>query len=385
MVVFRLAWNNFFRSRHRFFLASLGLMMVTTLSVSLLSLTHGLATQTRKSMENRQVDLYLLPTQTMLTPFVEQFGNSSVTLPADLAEKISQKRTVSAVCRVSPFTFYFKDRWFHFIGIEPDKFNVFYPSPFRLSRGSLIIPRSDTLMLGSQLAELFHLNVEYMLSLGNQDLKVSGILAKMGGAEDSQGFIPLEEAAAFTKKPGYSMLYVQLNNEASIPEVKKEITEEYPDVAVYTAKDYFAPTFHFLQRLKIIEWGIVAVVILVVFLMQNEIFLGAAEARSKEYAIFQAFGASRAFIFAWILLEGFITFLVSLFPGLIFGFLGGTALNDLLVELFHLSFPVAGFSFSLLAISTGIALFVTVIALVSPSVLMTNLKVFNELEKQLCD
>lgn len=377
--------RKFFPLLNRFGLSILGLALAVGVTFSLFSISDGLGAQTQKSLENRQVDLYILPKETILSPFFDEFGNPRASLSSADIETISQKPNVTAVCGVIPLTFPYKGETIHLTGIEPDKFAAFYPAPFRIKEGSIFIPHTNTLLIGNKLADRLNVNLEYIITVGNQDLTLSGVLSKTGGIEDSQGFIPLDEAMALTGRSGYPILYVQLNNEKSIAETKKEIMEERPELSAYTPKEYFEPTFHFLAHLKIIEAMLAAAAVLLALIVQSGAFLTDTENRKKELAIFQAFGASRANVFYWMIEAALIVFGSGTILGFVLGVFAANLMNDIIISLFHLSFPVAGFSPGLFGLTLGIAFLISAFSLLAPSFILSNLNLFDELEKEQCD
>lgn len=236
--------------------------------------------------------------------------------------------------------------------------------------GTLPAKQND-LIVGSEAAKAFDLNVGDKIKLDNGEYIISTILYPTGGPEDGIIIGDLHQIQRILGKEGkISMVEISaFCRGCPISEMTLQIAEKFPDARVTSLKQAVMAKMQSVELIQSFSYGIALLVILIGSLLVFVTMMGSVNERTREIGIFRAIGFRRGHIMQIILLEAIVL-------GLIGGFLGYFTGNSIAWAVLPIvikngTFP--GINFSLGGISILLAVSLSLLASLYPALRASRL------------
>jgi putative ABC transport system permease protein len=190
----------------------------------------------------------------------------------------------------------------------------------------------------------------------NRSLRVDGVLARGGSADDNLFFVPLATAQEMFGQNGrLTAIAIRLRDPERIGEASKRL-QEIPGAQVVTLTEMMGVFLNLVGSVRILTHSITLLGVVICLLAILNTMLAAVLQRSGELAIMRAIGASRAQIFGLVTLESFLISALACAIGMIAAVLLGRYLVGLVGPLLPLSPPTIPWSVSGSAIFWGIGI-----------------------------
>ncbi len=367
MIVLRLAFSNLFRRRSRSILTVLGVGIAIAFTVTILSISQGLAASFEGSIAKQGADIVIVPKEAEAYPYpdVAAFVGS---FPEELLGEIEQVENVKATYRVFtaiPMDF-MPDKPGALpilYGVTPDYFAEVVPY-LNLSSGRFLESETEfTLVAGSGIAKVAGLQTGSKLEFRGRTFEVVGILGPSGGMDDGMLFAPVKALQETYGKVGQlTFVPVKVADITQADNTAGQINEAWGDVV--SAQTQKSMVDKFSDLLGIVDaanagLSVVALLIGVLFILST--MMMAVGERVKEIGTMRAIGIHRSFIFRMIVSESIMTSVIAGVFGCLAGYGLSVGISYSLTEFFGLTYfsPVAGWDTYLigLAIAVGVGIF----------------------------
>ncbi|RJQ63676.1 MAG: ABC transporter permease [Desulfobacteraceae bacterium] len=200
------------------------------------------------------------------------------------------------------------------------------------------LPDDEGILPGAEAARLLNLVPGGLVSAGNRQLKVTGVLRPTGSQDDQLVFTRLQTAQSILGKEGHiSMAEVAaLCKDCPIEEMVKQISGALPGANVMAIQQVVKGRMETLHQFRKFSIGISGVVLLIGSLVVLVTMMGSVRERTQEIGIFRAVGFRRSHIVKIVLLEASI---VSGFAGII-GYMLGFQATVIAAHFFHEGHPI---------------------------------------------
>jgi len=223
----------------------------------------------------------------------------------------------------------------------------------------------DEVIIGSEVAALFHLGVEDPVTISGALFTVSTILAPTGAAEDAiiigdlhalqqllgkGGKISLVEIAAFCR-------------DCPITELVLQIAERFPEAKVTALKQAVMAKMQSIELFRSFSYGVAFLVVIIGALLVFVTMMGSVSERTREIGIFRAIGFRQTHIMQIILLEAIVVGLI----GGIFGVLGGNTAAWAILPLVIPDGSLTAVNWSLAAVAVLLSVSLSVLASLYPA------------------
>jgi putative ABC transport system permease protein len=164
------------------------------------------------------------------------------------------------------------------------------------------------MVLGAEAARVLNLGVGDRLSLNDNDLVVSGMLAPTGSQDDQLIITRLATAQEIFGKQGrISMVEVAaLCKDCPIEAMVKQISDALPNARVMAIQQVVKSRMEALAQLKKFSYGISAIILLIGSLVVLVTMMGSVRERTKEIGIFRAIGYRKGHIMRIVFTEAAI-------------------------------------------------------------------------------
>ncbi|MDO8579070.1 MAG: ABC transporter permease [Dehalococcoidales bacterium] len=206
------------------------------------------------------------------------------------------------------------------VGIDP-KEERSIKTWWEISKGKWL-EKPDDAVIGSQVAQLLHLDVGDKIVLNNTEITVAGILDDTGSGDDYQVFVPLPTLqAAFGKEGVISSIDVRaLCNGCPVENIAAGINNIIPGVRALAVKQVAATEMGMVDKMSKFMLALAGITLLIgAFGVVNTMMTSVHE-RIKDIGIMRAVGASRNQIIKVFIYEAV---LIGIIGGLL-GYMAGT-------------------------------------------------------------
>ena len=170
------------------------------------------------------------------------------------------------------------------------------------------IPEADEMMLGAEAARILDLDVGNPLTIGDNHLRVSGILESTGSQDDQLIFARLSTAQAIFDKHGrVSMVEVAaLCKDCPVDAMVTQISDVLPNARVMAIQQVVKGRMETLNQLKRFSYGVSVVILLIGSLVVLVTMMGSVRERTDEIGIFRAIGFRKTHIMRIVFMEAAI-------------------------------------------------------------------------------
>jgi putative ABC transport system permease protein len=224
---------------------------------------------------------------------------------------------------------------------------------------------ANELLIGSQTAATFNLEVGDTLTIDSQDFVVTTILKPTGASEDG---IIIGDLHAFQKILGkegrVSMVEIAaFCRDCPITELVLQIGEKFPDAKVTALRQAVMSKMQSIDMFKTFSYGIAVLVIFIGSLLVFVTMMGSVNERTREIGIFRAIGFRRGHVMQIILLEAMVVGLI----GGILGYVGGNGIAWAAMPLVVKDGTFAGLNYNLGGMALLLSVALSLIASLYPA------------------
>jgi putative ABC transport system permease protein len=354
-------------------LTVLGVAIAIAFTVTILSISEGLAASFENSIAKQGADIVIVPKEAEAYPFpdVAAFVGS---FPEEILGEIVQVdnvRTVFPVFTAIPMDF-MPDK----PGAIPILFGVtpeYFPevtSYLALAQGRLIEEGDDhTMVAGSGIANVTALELGSQLEFRGQLFEVVGILAPSGSMDDAMLYAPLRSLQKTYDKEGQlTFVPVKVEDITRAEETAREISSRWDNIiSAQTQKALVDKFSDLLGIADAANAGLSAVALLIGILFILSTMMMAVGERVKEIGTMRAIGIHKSFIFRMVVTESLIVSLIAGVIGCLAGYALSLAITYALTEFFGLTYFAPLVSLNIFLIGMGIALGVGILAGLFPA------------------
>jgi putative ABC transport system permease protein len=378
MLTFFLALRNVVRNRERSLLTLIGVLLAIGSFVALVSLAEGLNQRITSELDSRAVDLYLIPKRSLALPSgpIGTIGYSQDTISNEvLAGVVGNVSNVVRADGVNRDTWTGRRAILPVIYLDRTAISTYFPRlqglPEDLAEGQIL--------LGEGLAlQEFGGVVGKSIQHGQTEVSVTAVV-RGGGFQDYFAFVK----PAAENKDGYQEIWVQLRDPALASGNAADIRSWLPSsIDVLTRKEYLARTSVFVQYAWLLQASIASIGVLIAITASMNTMLMSTYERMREFAVLRAIGASRATVSAMLVWESLMLSCLGGILGCLFGMLVSGVLDEAVVVLLRLPFPLAKITPLLLAQGMLVSLLVGVAGAVIPLVLVWRQKIMDGLRSE---
>jgi len=181
--------------------------------------------------------------------------------------------------------------------------------------------KTDELIIGSEVAKTFDLNIGDTIELGGQGFHIASILHPTGGQEDEIIIGDLHTIQRILGKEGRVSL-VEISafcRGCPISEMTLQIAEKFPQAKVTALKQAVMAKMQSIDLIKSFSYGVAILVILIGSLLVFVSMMGSVNERTREIGIFRAIGFRQGHVMQIILLEAMAVGLIGGATGFLVG------------------------------------------------------------------
>ncbi|MBW2611888.1 MAG: FtsX-like permease family protein, partial [Deltaproteobacteria bacterium] len=181
--------------------------------------------------------------------------------------------------------------------------------------------KTDELIIGSEVAKTFDLNIGDTIELGGQGFHIASILHPTGGQEDEIIIGDLHTIQRILGKEGRVSL-VEISafcRGCPISEITLQIAEKFPQAKVTALKQAVMAKMQSIDLIKSFSYGVAILVILIGSLLVFVSMMGSVNERTREIGIFRAIGFRQGHVMQIILLEAMAVGLIGGATGFLVG------------------------------------------------------------------
>lgn len=377
MLTFFLALRNVIRNRERSLLTLIGVLLAIGSFVALVSLAEGLQNRIEAELDIRKVDLYILPAQALSLPSgpIGTIGLSQSSISKEILEAVSANVTnVIHADGVNRDSWTGKRTILPVLYLSRESISTFLPNLQNLPEQL----NSDQIILGKGLAQQeFGSNSPSAIQHGQASYSVAGIV-KGGGFQDYFAFV-----APRSDANGFQEIWIQLRDDALAPGDAAQIRAWLPpEFEVLTRRQYLAKTHSFVQYAWLLQASIASIGVLIAITAAMNTMLMSTYERMREFAVLRAIGASRATVGAMLVWESLMLSCVGGLLGCLFGILASGVLDQAVVVLLQLPFPLAKVTPLLLIQGMLLSAVVGVLGAIIPLILVWRQKLMDGLRSE---
>ncbi|MCE1245567.1 MAG: ABC transporter permease [Firmicutes bacterium] len=386
LIAFQLAVKNVYRKRERSLLTIIGVLLAVGSFISLLSLAEGLYARFAKEISGRKVDVYVLPPDAAALPTgpVGTIGFTSDVLSLELVKKLEGKEQfpdISSVCPIYRFPQKIGNQTILVWGLGEDKFPLFFPR-FNLKPGSRMYSAdAPEVVVGGNFAMARGINIDTPIVIEGQPFTTVGIGKPGESFADHFCYISLENAIKLKNAKGAQEIWIQL--EKSVPATRKQVADAiktaYPHLNVKTREEYLGSANEYVSYAWLMQFAIAAIGVLIALTAAMNTMLMSTYERVKEFGTLRSIGTSRFTVFFMIQVESLMLCFIGGIGGVVLGIMGSQLLNDAVMAVLQLSFPLAKITPSLIAYAFLLSGFVGIVAAIIPAIIVYKMNIIDAL------
>ncbi len=336
MTLTDIAFLNLRRRRAKAAFVLAGLLVGVSTVVGLVSLVRAMTADVNEKLEKYGANILVVPRTENLSLNYGGLALGGVSFEmeeirqSDL-DRIRSIKNANDVAAIGPMALgaaAVGDHTVLLAGVEFDAARILKPW-WRLTGA---VPGPGGALLGAEAARVLGLGVGDLLDLGEQSLRVTGVLQATGSQDDHLVFAQLATAQALLGKEGrVSMVEVAaLCGNCPIEEMVRQISEVLPGAKVMAIQQVVKGRMETLGHFRTFSIGVSAMVVGVGALVVLVTMMGSVRERTREIGVFRAIGFRRSHVVRIVLLEAGV---VSAAAGLL-GYLAGFGGIRLVVPLF---------------------------------------------------
>ncbi len=377
MLTFSLALRNVTRNRERSLLTLIGVLLAIGSFVALVSLAEGLGNRFEQELDDREADIYVVPHASLALPSgpIGTLGYSQDTINPKLRETIATQLNNCVRCEgVVRASWSGRKTSLPVLFMERDAIAAFFPRlqglPGELQVGQVV--------LGSGLArQEFGSQVADTLQHGQSKLPIVGVV-RGPGFQDYFAFTPPD-----SNNNGYHELWIQLRDrnlaDGDVSQIRAWIP---PELEVLTKRSYLARTHSYVRYAWLLQASVASIGVLIAVTASMNTMLMSTYERLREFAVLRAIGASRATVAAMLIWESLMLANLGGLLGCLFGVLASGVLDQAVVFLFQLPFPLAKVTPTLLLEGMLLSSLVGVLGALIPVILIWRQKIMDGLRSE---
>jgi len=334
LLTFNLALRNVIRNRERSLLTLIGVLLAIGSFVALVSLAEGLSRRIEMELDSRSVDVYVMPEQALALPSgpIGTIGYSQDTISNDVLTKIKESPNVAEAVGVNRDSWKGRRAILPVLYLDQRSITLFFPNlvgvPEDLAEGQVI--------LGQGLArQEFGSNAADAIQHGQQKLSVVGVV-RGGGFQDFFAFVK-----PTAQNNGYQEIWLKLTDSNLASGDAASLRSQFPGLQVLTRKEYLASSNVFVRYAWLLQASIASIGVLIAITASMNTMLMSTYERLREFAVLRAIGASRSTVGMMLLWESLMLSAMGGVLGCLFGVLVSGVLDEAVVVLLQLPFPLA--------------------------------------------
>lgn len=381
MIALKLAFRNVLRRRERSLLTLVGVLLAVGAFVAMVSLAEGMYKRVSIELDGRAVDIYMVPKSAAPLPTgpIGTIGLTTDTINLALIDKIKGISNVTKVCPVSRLQWTGSHGTMMVMGIRPEDIVSFLPS-LQLVDGSNDL-QPGKLIMGTELAKIENISVGGKFRSGQTTYHVIGLASAGAGFQNYTAFINLKSALKTGDGKGASEIWIQLKDPHRATEVIKRLESfKIPDVKILTRKDYLGAADEYIKYAWMLQCAISAIGVLIAVTAAMNTMLMSTYERMREFGTLRAIGASRLTVATMVVIESVILSFAGGLLGIGFGWLGSILLDQAMVVIMQISFPLASVTPALIVEAMVLSVVVGLIGAAIPSVLVWRIDIVEGLK-----
>lgn len=334
-----IAVSNLRRRKGKMSLLVLGLAIGTATAVTLLAITETMQFDVANKLDQYGANILIVPRANDLTLSYGGLSVSSATydvgqLMMQDAERIRSIKNAQNVSVIAP-------KLLSVVEINGQPVlaaGIIFAEELRLKSWWQIEgmePQTDNdALVGARVAEKLALTPGAVVTIGNRQFTIVGVLAENGSQDDGILFIALNAAQKVWGKPDIlSLIEVSaLCSGCPIEEIVAQISEAIPQARVSALRQAVTLRMEVVHQLGRFAQALSVVVMTIGALVVLTTMLGAVAERKQEIGIFRAVGFRQSHIMRVILTEAATVSLVGGFLGWLVGMVATTALAPTLAQ-----------------------------------------------------
>ena len=376
MLSFFLALRNVLRNRERSLLTLIGVMLAIGSFVGLVSLAEGLSYRASREVDSRDVDVYVVPQRSLALPSgpIGTLGFSQESVAATLVAQVGELSNVQRVDGVNRDSWSGRRAILPILYLDCASIRAYFPRMQGLPDDLL----EGQILLGQGLAaQELEGKTGGTLQHGQTSYQVVGVL-RGGGFQDFFAFVK-----PATSSDGYQEVWVQLRDKANAVATAREIQQKLPaEMVALTRQQYLQRTNSYVQYAWLVQASVASIGILIAITASMNTMLMSTYERMREFAVLRAIGASRATVSLMLVWESLMLSCAGGVLGCLFGLLTSGILDQAVIVLLQLPFPLARVTPMLLLQGMLLSALVGVVGAFIPLILVWRQKIMDGLRSE---
>ena len=311
----------------------IGLLIGVATVVSLFSLSSSMREDVQHKMENFGANILVTPTRNDLALNYGGIALGGVTakttelIQADLVklDSIPNARNISVVAPKVIGVADVAGSQVMVMGIDP-------MVEFRLKRWWTIdgneIGALNDVVVGSKVAETFHLNVGSSIDIDQKPFNVSGVIQQTGSQDDDLILVSLPVAQTMLDKQG-KVSFVEvaaLCGDCPVDDMVKQISGALPGASVSAIQQVVKSRMHALAQFETFSLAVSLIVLFIGSMVVFVTMMGSVNERCHEIGIFRALGFRKHHVVKLIMTEAILVSLIAGIAGYLFGIAAASGL-----------------------------------------------------------
>ncbi len=309
MTLRAIAIRNLIRRKGKAAFILAGLLIGVSTVVAIVSFVETMAHDINHKLEKYGANILVVPRSESLPLTYGGLSLGGVAFDmkemqeADLS-RIGAIKNAANVAAVGPMVLgvvHLKDRSILLAGVDFSSQKIL--KPWWRVDGSL--PAENALLLGAEVARVFHLGPGDTLAIGASEIPVAGVLQPTGSQDDHLLFSTLATAQRLLEKPGRVTLaeVAALCQACPIEEMVKQISEALPGAKVMAIQQVVKGRMETLDQFRRFSYAVSAVILLIGSLVVMVTLMGSVRERTEEIGVFRAVGFRKSHIMRIVYME----------------------------------------------------------------------------------
>lgn len=350
-----LIFKNPFRNKTRSALAIIGIAIGIATIVALGIVTDGLKASTENTLKSGGSDFTITEANSP--------GMGSSKIDEERVDDIKGIQGINNAVGVLIDMRTVDGEMFTVMGIDRENLEV---GQINVIEGAPFTENKDEIIIGKTASQNLNKKVGDTIKIFGKDFKITGIYETGSMWEDGGSFMSLKRLQDLSEKNDQvSMIFVKLQNKASIDTITKNIEDTYTDeLTTIKSIEDFNKVNKGLDTIDTASWAISLLAIIIGGIGVINTMIMSVYERTREIGVLKAVGWKDRRILSMILGESVVITLIAAIIGIILGIVG--------VELILMTPTMGGFikpvySPELFLKAVGIALFVGIIGGLYPA------------------
>jgi putative ABC transport system permease protein len=369
--------KNLFRRKGRFVFTLLGISIGMASFVALLSLGGSMRGEITRQAQAMGANFMIMPEDICVFNLIAIVTGETISesMHYETFEKIAEIEGITVIPHLTQQAAV-KDLRSVIVGILPEETRIF--REWEIASGEYFILQDtsaadeNVVIIGSDFAERRELNVGDEVTIRSEMFTVKGILAPNQSNDDMTLFIPLPVAQRVFEKEGYiSYMSAKVEDMAKMEQYEAAIVDVV-NVQVATDEQLLGSVLAILGSVNITLQLVAAVALIAAAFGIINTMMTAVYERRREIGIMRSIGSKRGDIFKIFVLESGLYGLLGGIVGVTAGLLASVFAGDFISriganDLFKGATPQASFDITLVLITIGFALIISIISGLYPA------------------